>query len=361
MEKKKILLVDDNEANLSLMQGILRNQYKVYPIGSGREALEFLDKLRPDLMLLDVKMPEMSGIDLMRLIKADKNLADIPVIFLTGLTDTENEALAFELGAVDYLHKPVNSVVMMARVKLHLELEAYRKELQKLVEVKTAEVLKLERITIDLLARINEYRDLDTGNHVKRTAGYVCVIMDNLPRDLPETYRISKDLYINIQKSTPLHDIGKISIPDSILHKPGKLTDEEFSVMKTHTTTGAELLQNEIKEFEGSSFLDVALEMVLTHHEKWNGTGYPCGLSGESIPISGRIMALADVYDALTSERPYKPEFPHEQAMKIIESDAGKHFDPVLTEVFIKAQEDIRKISIQYKSLSCDVNADASS
>lgn len=346
---KKILVVDDNTAHLNMINRILKPLYKVYTVDSGKTALKFLQKYRPDLILLDWEMPEMKGIDFAKIIKSDENFSDIPVIFLTFSNKPENELQAFELGAVDYIHKPVNSMLMLARVKLHLELESYRKELKQLVDAKTAQITLLQKITIEMLARVTEFCDKDMGHHAKRTVEYVCAIMDNLPQYAPESYHISKPYYDDIKKSTPLHDIGKISIPDLNFLKPGSLTAEEYEIIKIHSSTGACLLKDAIKEFNGPSFLDVTLEIVLTHHEKWDGTGYPNNLKGEEIPLPRRIMAIADVYDALTSKRPYKPAFSHEKAMEIITAGSGTHFDPILVGVFINIQDIIGQIAAKYR------------
>lgn len=347
---KKILVVDDSKMILAVISGLL-SDYTVYTADSGAKALEFFETQHPDLILLDLIMPEMTGTELLQIVKADKDLCHIPVVFLTGSEDSQNEAYAFELGAVDYIHKPVDSVVLLARVKMHLELDAYRKELHNLVALKTLQFMQREDVIINLLARVNEFRDEGTSNHVKRTTGYVCAIMDSLTSSLPESYHISGEYYDDIKKSTPLHDIGKTSIPDSISLKPGRLTPEEYEIMKTHVKSGADLLQDAIDSYSGPSFLDVALEIVLTHHERWDGNGYPHRLEGEDIPISGRIMAIADVYDALTSNRPYKPAFSHETAMSVIMENRGAHFDPILVDIFVQIQDEIFKISNSCKDI----------
>lgn len=341
---KVILTVDDNATNLTMLNEILSRRYKVYPANSGERALHFLTKRIPDLILLDVVMPGLNGYEVLDAIKHTPEYAGIPVIFLTGKDDVPSEAKAFQLGAVDYIQKPINETILLARVKLHLELELYKKNLEKLVDKRTKQLMNMQDTTLSLLAHLTDYRDKDTGGHIQRTSEYVCCIMNRLLSNELPGYRIDKTFYDNLKKLSPLHDIGKVCIPDSILLKPAKLTDAEFEVMKTHTTSGANLLMEAIEEGGDYSFLHFSHEIVLSHHEKWDGSGYPMGLQGENIPLSGRIMAIADVYDALTTERPYKEAFSHEKSMDIMRDLRGRHFDPVLLDVFCSVEQDIMTI-----------------
>lgn len=334
-----VLAIDDNGANLQLLQGLFQNLYKVYAAPSGDRALAFLEKVLPDLILLDIEMPGMDGYEVMGRLRANPRTADIPVIFLTGRTGEESEVRALELGAEDYISKPFVAPVVMARVKHHLELTRYRKQLELMVRLKTAQVVKMQDIALDLLATATEYRDLETGGHIKRTTRYVQILLHGLA-DKPRQGYVFDPVYADyVLKTAKLHDIGKIGVPDAILLKPGALSAPEFEVIKKHTLIGAEMLQSGIENMGEASLLNVALEIAMSHHEKWDGTGYPYGLRGEGIPLSGRIMAVADVYDALISVRPYKPAFPHREARVIIGQGRGTHFDPWLVDLFMELHE----------------------
>lgn len=334
MNKPMILCVDDEPTNLKFLMEILKESYQVYLAPSGERALVFLAAKKPDLILLDVEMPKMNGYDVIRKIKATPDWADIPIVFLTGLEGRDREQEAFALGAVDYILKPISAGVVKARVKMHVELETYRKSLEELVDVRTEQLNRTQNCLLDMLASVTSYRDQETGEHIKRTTFYIEEICKLLLKETREDYRISCGYAEAMVTAAKLHDIGKVSIPDSILLKPGKLTDEEFEVIKLHTTNGAHLLDNAMDELkETASFLEVAREIIIGHHEHWNGKGYPGGIAGTEIPMSARVMAIADVYDALISRRPYKEPFAHETAIEIIREGAGTHFDPYLIEL----------------------------
>ena len=332
--KESILIVDDDVTNLRLLQGILDNSYRVLSADSGRQALNILNSNKPDLILLDIEMPEMDGFELLSAIKQRRDCCDIPVIFLTGMQGYDREIKCLEMGAVDYIHKPVQPQLVLTRIKTHMELDAYRQHLTKLVDEKTATILKLQEVTIGMLAVVTEYRDGSTGQHINRTKELVKIIAENIPSDAPHSYQLDKDRLLNIIKASQLHDIGKVAIPDNILLKPGKLTDGEWVVMRQHPLKGAEILDEALSELETDSMLDVAREIALYHHEKWDGSGYPNRLKDMEIPLAARIMAIADVYDALITKRPYKDAMPKEKAREIILADKGTHFDPVLVDVF---------------------------
>jgi len=331
-----ILAVDDNGANLQLLQGMFQGLYKVYMCPSGERALSFLDKMIPDLILLDIEMPGMDGYEVMKRLRANVRTQDIPVIFLTGRVGGDNEVRALEMGAEDYIPKPFVAPVVLARVKHQLELARYRHQLEGVVLQKTAQVVKMQDIALELLATATEYRDMETGGHIQRTTRYVQILLDGLERKASPGYQFDKKFADFVLKTARLHDIGKIGVPDAILLKPGALTPPEFDIIKKHTLIGAQMLQAGIESMGESSLLDVALEIAMSHHEKWDGSGYPLGLQGEAIPLSGRIMAIADVYDALISVRPYKPAFPHREAIVIIEQGRGSHFDPLLVDLFME-------------------------
>ena len=348
MTKKMVLTVDDNPTNLRMIEEALHKEFDVQTAPSGDWALAFLSKKLPDLILLDVNMPGMDGYQLISIMKNDSRYEDIPVVFLTADEDVDEEIKAFDLGAQDYIKKPIVPQVVLARVKLHIELQAYRKDLESLVLARTMKLEHTEDCILSLLANVAAYRDQETGSHLRRTTAYCAVLVRELQKANLPGYYISLNAGKNIVKSAKLHDIGKVAIPDGILLKPGKLTPEEFDEIKKHTIAGGHMIDDAIHDLQDDSFLSVAREIIIGHHEKWNGMGYPNGVKGDDISIAARIMAIADVYDALISARPYKSAFSHEKAVEIIYGDSGTHFDPTILEIAKEHKEEFNAIAIKY-------------
>lgn len=353
-----VLVVDDTEVNVDILMNALGESYDVSVAMDGREAIETVAEEAPDLILLDIMMPEMDGYEVCRRLKADERTAKIPVIFLTALTEIENKTKGFQMGAVDYITKPFEITEVQARVKTHLSLVLAGRELamqNEILEIKVAERTRelavAQDVTIHSLASLAETRDNETGGHILRTQRYVLALARQLA-DHPRYGEALDEKTVNLFfKSAPLHDIGKVGVPDAILHKPGKLTDEEFDTMKTHCELGYQSLLKAEKLFEMEvrpSFLTHAKDIARTHQEKWDGSGYPQGLKGEEIPLSGRIMAVADVYDALICKRVYKPAFPHEKAVAIISEGRGSHFDPDVVDAFLEIQESVKQIAAEF-------------
>lgn len=351
-----IMIVDDTEMNIDILVEALQEDYELIIAINGLGAIELLEEQKPDLILLDIMMPELNGYELLTIIKEKPVLEHIPVILLSAIADSEAKTKGFALGAVDYITKPFEIVEVKARVKTQLKIEEARLllENQKLIlEEKVKERTRLLERTnsaaIYCLAAVAETRDPETGEHIKRTREYIRELALELQSRDEYKNILTKDYIDLLYQSAPLHDIGKVGVRDSILLKPGPLTEEEFEEMKKHTIYGGESLMVGIKELGEDSFLTLAKEIALTHHEKWDGTGYPAGLSKKAIPISGRLMALSDVYDALISERVYKKAFSHEEAKKIILEGKGTHFDPDVVEAFIGREENFIKIMEKYK------------
>jgi putative two-component system response regulator len=342
--KKNVVLVDDNPVNLKLARNTLMEWYNVFTVPSAQKLFQLLEQTLPDLILLDVVMPEMNGYEAIKNLKDNPRTADIPVIFLTSRTDTISELEGFSLGAIDYISKPFSPQLLLKRVEVHLLLESQKAELknlnenlQRLVVEKTEEVLELQNAVLITMANLVEYRDDVTGGHVERTERFLRILVEEMAtrgiyRDILDTWDINLFL-----QSSRLHDVGKIAIKDSILLKPGPLTREEFEEMKKHTVFGETVIEKIQQNARESIFLTHAKILAGTHHEKWDGTGYPRGMAGSNIPLQGRLMAFVDVYDALVSDRPYKKAFPPEQAVKIISDGCGTQFDPELTTVFLAA------------------------
>ncbi len=357
--KSTLLVVDDTPDNLTLMTGLLRDTYQVRVANHGARALKIaVTDPRPDLILLDIMMPDMDGYEVCRQLKANPLTRSIPVIFLTARTDTQDETLGFELGAVDYITKPISPPVVAARIRTHLELKEARDRLQaqntsleELVEKRTQEVRAIQDVTILAMASLAETRDNETGNHIRRTQNYVRLLAENLRHHPRFQAELDDDRVIDLLfKSAPLHDIGKVGIPDRILLKPGPLTAEEFEIMKTHTTLGRDAIVHAEQALGMNvSFLKYAKEIAYSHQEYWNGKGYPEGLQGEAIPLSARLMAVADVYDALISRRVYKAAFSHEKAMSIMVEGRGEHFDPDILDVFVQLQQKVADIARQFQ------------
>lgn len=325
-------MVDDNVTNLKIAEKTLKDLYKVTLLVSATQTFKFLEKIKPDLILLDINMPNIDGYETLKQIKKNKDLANIPVIFLTAQIDAESEVRGIELGAVDFIRKPFVPQSMLSRIKIHLEVKSYREELEEKVLEKTEIIERLQDVMILSLGELVECRDENTGGHVKRTAKYVEVLTNELmERGIFDilTSEYARDLI----RSAPLHDVGKIGINDATLLKASSLDEDEFEYMKEHTNLGANTLQKMIDGTNGESFLYVAKDIAQYHHEKWDGTGYPMGLVGEEIPLCARIMAICDVYDALTTKRPYKDPFTHEKAINIIVNGKGTSFDPKIVEI----------------------------
>ena len=355
--KPSVLAVDDTPENLTLLRGLLKDQYRTLMANSGATALEIARGGEPpDLILLDVMMPGMDGYDVCAQLKSGPATADIPVIFLTAKSAVEDEERGFGLGAVDYITKPISPPILLARVRTHLMLKAaadFLKDqnafLESEVEKRTREISTVQNVTIMAMASLAETRDNETGNHLRRTQNYVEALAIQL-RDSGKFLEHLSDEHIKmLYKSAPLHDIGKVGIPDRILLKPGKLTPEEFEVMKTHTVLGRDAIVAAERLLDSpSSFLQCAREIAYSHQEKWDGSGYPGGLKEESIPVSARLMAVADVYDALISRRVYKEPMPHEEAVEIIRRGRGSHFDPVMVDAFIAIDSVFYSIAQRY-------------
>lgn len=334
--KNCILIVDDKPENLTVMSQIIDQEYKVKVTTNPEIALKIATSLElPDIILLDIMMPIMDGYEVCRRLKANEVTKNIPIIFVTAKTDDIDEAKGFELGAVDYITKPVNPSVVKARIKTHLALHNQNKILEEKVEERTAELNRTRLEIIQRLVSASEYKDHETGMHIIRMSHYC--------QFLGLAYGLSNEEGLIILNATPMHDIGKIGIPDNILLKPGKLDKDEWDVMTNHTIYGAKMLGE-----DKSELITQARLCALTHHEKWNGTGYPNRLQGEDIPLIGRIAAIADVFDALTSNRPYKKAWSDEEAFQCIEKEIGEHFDPKLASIFLENKEEIIKIKHKY-------------
>jgi putative two-component system response regulator len=353
-----VLIVDDSPENLAVLNGLLQPAYRVLAATSGDRALRVAQGApRPDLILLDVMMPGLDGYQVFERLRDGEGTRDIPVIFITALDGSEAELRGLELGAVDYITKPIVPALVLARVQTQLELKRARDWLKDQNAILEAEVARrmtendlTQRVSIRALAHLAETRDPETGNHILRTQAYVNRLAVAL-RAHPRFSAHLDDRYIDLlTRSAPLHDIGKVGIPDHILLKPGKLTPEEWEVMKTHAKIGSDAIERAEQDIEMPlDFLSAAKEIAHWHHEKWDGSGYPDGLAGEAIPVSARLMALADVFDALISARVYKPAFSYEKARDIIAEGRAQHFDPAVCDAFLEAFADFVAIAERYR------------
>ncbi|MGB4065271.1 MAG: two-component system response regulator [Azonexus sp.] len=365
---KTILVVDDTPFNLALMSAVLKKHYLVREAASGPQALAMLkNEALPDLILLDIMMPAMDGYEACSRLKADPLTAGIPVIFLTANVSSDDEEKGFELGAVDYITKPIRQKVVLARIKTHLQIKASADfledkavYLEKEVARRAEEIEAIQDVTILAMASLAETRDNETGNHIRRTQYYVQALAEKL-RPHPRFSAFLTEHTIKLLfKSAPLHDIGKVGIPDHILLKPGRFTPDEFAIMKTHTTLGRDAIATaESRLGVNVEFLTYAKEIAYSHQEKWDGSGYPENLAGDAIPISARLMAVADVYDALISRRPYKEPMPHDKAVQLIMDGRGTHFDPDIVDAFIGLQEEFLAISQRYADSEADIEQKA--
>lgn len=343
--KPRVLIVDDTPENILVLTSILKNDYIVQMATSGEMALRNLSMgILPDIILLDIEMPEMDGYTVCKMLKENPKAAHIPVIFVTSYVDAESEAKGLSLGASDYLHKPCNPGIVLMRIKTQLENSLYRQNLHSLVVERTHEILLTQKVTIRALATMAEWRDPETGEHIQRTADYVCCIAQKLAENPKYMHILNPDMIKLLHDSAPLHDIGKVSIPDNILFKAGILNATERSLMRQHTTFGASIF-SKIEESLNNSFFKIAKEIAHSHHEFWNGEGYPQGLRDTDIPLSAQIMAVADVYDALRSKRVYKAAMPHEEAMEQMLLSRGIQFAPDVLDAAVTMQAELRAIA----------------
>lgn len=366
-----ILIADDSPESLLILEELLGRHYCLHLAIDGQQALDCLERgVAVDLILLDVMMPRVDGFETCRRIKADPRFMDIPVLFLTGLDNPQDEEHGLSLGAVDFIHKPFSPPVVLARVRNHLQLaqttkllHARNASLEEAVADRTCEILRqseqllrreqeavaAQSAVIIAFCALVETRDNETGNHIRRTQNYVRLLARHL-RDHPRFRgELSEENIGLMYKSAPLHDVGKVGIPDAILGKPGPLNAEEWAVMKLHCQYGRDAILVAERELgEAASFLRYAREIAYGHHERWDGAGYPQGLAGEAIPLSARLMAVADVYDALISVRVYKPAFSHGQALAMIAKERGSHFDPDIVDAMLAVASDFDRVAKHY-------------
>lgn len=371
--KEQILVVDDQAENLLILEDFLSSDYIVHTAKNGEEALSYLQlNSNPDLILMDVVMPVVDGFEACQRIKASPSMRDIPLLFLTSLDSAADEAYGFSLGAEDFIHKPFSAPVVMARVRTHLQLAQARRilrmrndSLEQLVEERTKQVVQqtaelvrrsqqlvaAQDATITAFCSLAEVRDNETGNHIKRTQNYVQALAEHIRNHPRFSDELNDDVIQLMYKSAPLHDVGKVAIPDHILLKPGKLTPDEWTLMQRHCEYGRDAIAQAGNTLDGEmgAYLHYAQEIAYSHHERWDGTGYPQGLVGEEIPLSARLMAVADVYDALISKRVYKPAFSHEKAVAIIAESRETHFDPDIADAMLSIEQTFREIAEKFK------------
>jgi len=354
--KPSILIVDDAPANIALMASLLVEHYTVKALNAGSRVLALARQEAPDLILLDVVMPDMDGYEVCRQLKADPLTRQIPVIFVTSMTDTGSEERGMVVGAVDYIMRPITPAILLSRVQAHIvnacsikTIRVDNEYLQFEVANQTRKIAALQEVTILALASLAETRDTDTGNHLKRTQQYVQALCNYLSKQPGFDQYLSADRIRMATMCAPLHDIGKVGIPDQILLNPGRYKPQEFEVMKTHPRIGLDAIAKaQASVHDESELFEVAKEIVYSHHEKWDGSGYPQGLRGDAIPIPARVMALADVYDALISRRVYKPGMPHDKAVQIIVDGRGKHFDPDVVDAFLALGQEFQAIATRF-------------
>lgn len=355
-DRDLIFIVDDNPSNLRIVKNILSEKYAVATAPSAEKLFNLLENNKPALILLDIEMPEIDGYEAIKVLKSKSETRDIPVIFLTGHAEADDEVKGLSLGAIDYISKPIQPVLLLKRIEVHLlvekqkhilerqasELQFFNDNLRKLVDEKTQNVLQLQNVLLKTMAELVEYRDDITGRHIERTQKGIRLLLEEIKNNSVYMEEAEDwDIELLVQ-SCQLHDVGKIFISDSILRKPGKLTGEEFEDIKIHTHIGKQIVEKvEILAME-SEFLRYAKVFAASHHEKWDGTGYPHGLKGTEIPLLGRVMAIADVYDALVSVRPYKNSYTHEEAVEIIKEGSGTQFDPELVKIFLRIADQFK-------------------
>jgi len=338
---KTIFVVDDSDTNLSMAEAVLEDQYRVMTMPSSAKMFTLLEKVSPDLILLDIEMPEMDGFETLLRLKHESLWLDIPVMFLTGRNDPQVEARGLEMGAVDFITKPFSAPVLLNRIKTHLDID-------EIIRERTLQLHRLQNSIVAVLADMVENRDKGTGGHIERTSVYIKILINVMKDNGIYTDEIRGWDVDKIISSARMHDLGKISITDVIVNKPGKLTEDEYEVMKKHAEEGERIIDEIISRTGEGDFLRNAKLFAGTHHERWDGKGYPRGLKENEIPLQGRIMAIVDVYDALVSERPYKKAFTEDEAVEIIMQNSGTHFDPIIAETFYKSKDLIKAAKAEF-------------
>jgi putative two-component system response regulator len=335
LEGSNILVVDDTPANLTLLANMLRGKgCRVRPVPSGKLALRMVENELPDLILLDINMPEMNGYEVCQWLKTDRRFSGIPIIFISALSETLDKVKAFTSGGVDYITKPFQFEEVEARVETHIRLRRYQLYLEDLVQDKVKEITDSQMSTIFAVSKLAESRDSDTGKHLERVQVFCRALAERLGQESRYGSQIDGEFIRDIANASPLHDIGKVAIPDSILLKPGRLSDEERAVMETHTIIGARTLDDVRSQYPGNEFINMGISIARSHHERWDGGGYPDGLAGDAIPLAARIMAVADVYDALRPKRCYKEPASRQQCRDVILGERGRQFDAVVVDAF---------------------------
>jgi putative two-component system response regulator len=319
-----------------MAEAVLDEQYRVMTMPSAQKMFAFLEKVIPDLILLDIEMPQMDGFEALEKLKSEGSWVDIPVMFLTGRNDAEIEARGFEMGAIDFITKPFSAPVLLNRIKTHLDID-------KIIRERTAQLNRLQNSILAVLADMVENRDKGTGGHIERTSVYIKIFINEMKKRGIYTDEMTGWDVDKMISSARMHDLGKISITDIIVNKPGKLTDNEYEIMKSHAVEGERIIDEIIARTGEGDFLRNAKLFAGTHHERWDGKGYPRGLKGTEIPLQGRIMAIVDVYDALVSERPYKKAFTDDEAVDIIMKSSGTHFDPVIAGIFYEVRDILKE------------------
>lgn len=335
-----ILIVDDDKVNLASAKKLLSHTYRVTAVTSGRQALRFLENNVCDIILLDINMPELDGFQTMERIKAGLNTPP-PIIFLTADNDEETESRCLKAGAMDFITKPFSETVMLSRISRVLELSDLKNKLEVKLEERTQHIRYIQEMLVLGMAAMVESRDNSTGEHIKRTSQVVKIFSKKLTE---YDFGMSESFLSMVTRAAPMHDLGKIAVDDAVLRKQGRFTDEEYAEMKKHSAEGARIVEQILKDIEKESFVRTAVNVAHYHHEKWDGSGYPAGLSGEDIPIEARIMALADVFDALVSKRCYKDAYSYDKSFSIIESSLGSHFDPELGKIFLTCRPELEAL-----------------
>jgi putative two-component system response regulator len=341
---KTIFVVDDSKTNLLMAEQVLSGSYEVVTVSAAVTMFKLLENIIPDLILLDIMMPDIDGFEALKMLKANSKYRDIPVMFLTSKSDGATEARGFDMGVMDFITKPFFGAVLINRIKKHLAIEDIVRERTEALNQRTDKLLCLQNNMISALANMVENRDKLTGKHLERTASFMRILINAFIKQGVYYNELIKWNVDAVISSSRLHDLGKIVVTDNILNKCGKLTEAEFEIIKTHTTEGERIISDIIGDLGDEEFFIYTKICAATHHERWDGTGYPRGLAGEDIPLQGRIMALADVYDALVSERPYKNALSHEEAVDIICENKGSHFDPKIVDVFMGVHELFRAV-----------------